>query len=102
MWYEEEGRPEFCVKTQTFSFDVECKRIGYDASKMIRRKDFYRFAEVLVPKIKQINLQGKLDVVLNDRLHASDQFLLREISTLVNFSLGVYPLLKNQTKNNSN
>lgn len=75
IWYQEDGKPEFCVKTQTFSFDVECKRIGYDAARMIRRKDFYRFAEFLLPKIRRIQLKGQLDVVLNERLHASEQYI---------------------------
>ena len=73
IWYTEDNQPEFCVKTPTFSFDVECKRISFDASRKIRRKDFYRFAELLLPRIKQLNLQGTVEIVLEGRLHGSDE-----------------------------
>ena len=74
-WYEVDGKPEYCITTQDFAFDVECKRISNDAFKMIRRRDFYRFAEILIPQITGINLQGKLDLELYDRLHGNNQFI---------------------------
>ena len=75
VWYEADNQPEFCVRTPTFSFDVECKRISFDASRKARRKDFYRFAELLLPKIKQHNLQGTIEIVLEGRLHGSNENL---------------------------
>ncbi len=74
-WYEEDGKPEYCITTPDFAFDVECKRISNDAFKMIRRRDFYRFAEILIPQITGINLQGKLDLELYDRFHGNNQFI---------------------------
>jgi hypothetical protein len=74
-WYEEDGKPEYCITTPGFAFDVECKRISNDAFKKIRRRDFYRFAEILIPQITGINLQGKLDLELYDRFHGNNQFI---------------------------
>jgi hypothetical protein len=74
-WYEVEGKPEYCIKTQDFVFDVECKRISNDAFKKIRRRDFYRFAEILIPQITAKNLQGKLDLELYGRFHSNNQFI---------------------------
>ncbi len=42
---------------------------------MIRRKDFYRFAEILLPKIRRFLLQGNINIVINERLHASDLYI---------------------------
>lgn len=77
VWYEDDGqpRPEFKVVTGDFEFDVECKRISVDASRKIRRSDFYRLAEKLVHSIKDLGLAGTLDIALNDRLHSSERHL---------------------------
>ncbi len=70
-WYEEKGCPEFLVKTSNFDLNVECKRVSVDASRKIRRKDFYRLADMLLPKIENQHLQGKIDIILDDRLQGS-------------------------------
>ncbi|MGA8572007.1 MAG: hypothetical protein ACLP7A_15075 [Desulfobaccales bacterium] len=52
-WYEDDSKThsEFLVKTSNFEFNVECKRFNVDLARKIRRKDFYRLAEKLLPAI---------------------------------------------------
>lgn len=81
-WYDEPEKrhAEFCVKTDAFEFDVECKRVNVDASRKIRRRDFYRLAESLLPNIEGMGLMGRLEIVLDDRLHSDNKsiFSLRD------------------------
>ncbi len=93
-WYEEEKRPEFLVKTSNFDLNVECKRVSLDASRKIRRKDFYRLADKLLPKIEKHHMQGKIDIILNDKLHASDQYI-DSLSHQIFDALKSYPKLQN-------
>lgn len=74
-WYEEDGCPEFLVKTPKFDFNVECKRISVDGSRKIRRRDFYRLVEILLPQVESKNLKGTIDLELDDRLHSNNQYL---------------------------
>ena len=76
-WYEDDGnkRPEFKVAADGFEFDVECKRFSVDASRKIRRVDFYRLAEIIIPEISKKSLYGKIDIELNDRLHSSETYI---------------------------
>lgn len=76
-WYEDDGnpRPEFKVTADDFEFDVECKRFSTDASRKIRRVDFYRLAEWLIPEISKKRLCGTIDIELTDRLHSSTSHL---------------------------
>ncbi len=76
-WYEDDGspRPEFKVTADNFEFDVECKRVSTDASRKIRRVDFYRLAEFLIPEISGKGLCGTIDIELKDRLHTSTSHL---------------------------
>lgn len=76
-WYDDSKKrhAEFCVKTDTFEFDVECKRVSVDASRKVRRSDFYRFSELLFPEIEKRGLSGRLEVVLNGRLHSNNPSL---------------------------
>ena len=71
-WYEEDGKPDFLVKGKSLEFNVECKRVTTDASRKIRRKDLYKFAEKIIPKIEKINLKGSINLILNERLHSND------------------------------
>jgi len=77
QWYEDDGHkhPEFLVKTPSFEFDVECKRISVDASRKIRRRDFYRFSEKLNPLVEERGYSGTIDINIQDRLHSSDKYL---------------------------
>lgn len=74
-WYEESNCPDFLVKTKDFDFNVECKRVTVDGSRKIRRRDFYRLVEMVLPRVEELNYIGKIDVELNDRLHSSNQHL---------------------------
>ena len=94
IWYEEEGCPEFLVKTSNFDLNVECKRVSVDASRKIRKKDFYRLADTLLPKIEKQHLQGKIDIILNDRLHSSQQYL-DSLSKQVLETLKIYQKIQN-------
>lgn len=66
---------EFLVKSPDLEFNVECKRISVDASKMIRRRDFYRLADKLIPAVNRLGFCGTIDISLNDKLHAGEKFL---------------------------
>lgn len=70
IWYEDAGdqHPEFAVVTDNFSFDVECKRIGVDTFRKIRRRDFYHLVEALLPEVSGKGLIGRIDLVLLERL----------------------------------
>lgn len=77
IWHEDDSREhsEFLVREPEFEFNVECKRISVDISRKIRRKDFYRLAEKLIPAIENQNYSGQIDIVLHDRLPSSDKYL---------------------------
>ncbi len=85
-WYESglESHSEFLVRTPEFEFNVECKRISVDISRRIRRRDFYRLAEQLIPKISKMGYSGMIDIVLKDKLHCNDKFLNELASQVVN------------------
>jgi hypothetical protein len=70
IWHGDTGEksPEFTVVTDTFEFEVERKRIGVDAFRRIRRRDFYHLFEALLPEVSSRGLAGKIDLVLLDRL----------------------------------
>lgn len=70
IWHEDAGEkhPEFTVVTDDLAFDVECKRIGVDAFRKIRRRDFYHLVEALLPEVSAKGLIGRIDLVLLERL----------------------------------
>lgn len=74
-WYDDEKgtHPEFLVSNSDVSFNVECKRIKMDTSRKIKRKDFYRFAEKLIPQIKKMGLCGKIEIVIDDKLNSNEK-----------------------------
>ena len=84
-WYENglESHSEFLVRAPEFEFNVECKRISVDISRRIRRRDFYRLAEQLIPKIAHMGYSGAIDIVLKDKLHGNDSFLNELASQVV-------------------
>jgi len=69
-WYEDDSskRPEFLVTAPGLQFNVERKWISVDIARKIHRKDFYGFADKLIPHIQKRNYAGKLDIILKDRL----------------------------------
>lgn len=75
VWYTERNKPEFLVVTKEFDFNVECKRVTVDAFRKIRRRDFYRLIERLLPDIHNRNFQGTIDIVLKQRLSGGDHHL---------------------------
>lgn len=77
IWHEDDSKEhsEFLVREPEFEFNVECKRISVDISRKIRRRDFYRLAERLIPAIENQNYSGQIDIVLHDRLPSSDKDL---------------------------
>lgn len=77
QWHENNSIPhsEFLVKSPEFEFNVECKRISIDASRKIRRRDFYRLADKIIPKIQRQGYSGYIDIALKERLHGDDKFL---------------------------
>lgn len=74
-WYENDSirHSEFLVKTPDHSFNVECKRISMDSSRKIRRRDFYRLAELIISGTP--NHYGRIDIKIRDRLHGDNHFL---------------------------
>jgi hypothetical protein len=86
VWYEDDSNPhpEYLAKASDFQFNVECKRISIDASKKIRRRDFYRFAEKIISKLAQHNYSGTINVLIDDRLHGNDQFIDRLSTEILN------------------
>lgn len=77
LWHENDSTPhsEFLVKTPDFEFNVECKRISTDASRRIRRRDFYRLAEKFIPCVEKRGYSGVIDITINDRIHGNDGFI---------------------------
>jgi len=73
QWYEDDSarHAEYLVQAPSFAFDVECKRISVDIARKIHRKDFYGFADRLIPEIEKRNYAGRVDVILEDRLKSS-------------------------------
>lgn len=85
-WYESalKSHSEFLVRAPELEFDVECKRISVDISRRIRKRDFYRLAEQLIPKISKMGYSGMIDIVLKDKLHCNDKFLNELANEAVN------------------
>ena len=75
QWHENAATPhsEFLIQSPQLEFNVECKRVSVDAFKRIRRKDFYRLAERIIPYIEGKGYSGSIDINLSDRLHADDK-----------------------------
>lgn len=73
QWYEDDGEkhPEFIVKTPNLDFNVECKRISVDISRRIKRQDFHRFVQELLPDIEKQGYAGNVDIVLDGRLDSN-------------------------------
>lgn len=90
VWYDSINKhPEFRVITDTLEFNVECKRISVDASRKIRRSDFYRFMEMLVPNLVDTKITGNIEIILNSRLQSSNV-------TLKQVSLRILKHIKNR------
>lgn len=69
-WYEADSdkHPEFAVKAPDLDFDVEYKWISVDIARKIHRRDFYRFADQLIPRIAKRKYAGRIDITLKNRL----------------------------------
>jgi hypothetical protein len=95
-WYEEDGCPEFLVKTPQVNFNVECKRISVDGSRKIRRRDFYRLTDILLPKVEKMNIKGSIDIELDARLHSSYDYLenlsFEILDCIKSHAVGSYPI----------
>lgn len=86
QWYEDdsEKHPEFIVKTPNFDFNVECKRVSVDISRKIKRQDFNRFVQELLPEIEKQSYTGNVDIVLDGRLYSNQiDALASEILELI-------------------
>lgn len=70
QWYEDDGEkhPEFLVKTPDFDFNVECKKIGVDTSRKVKREDFNRLIQMVLPEVEKQGYGGNIDIILNGRL----------------------------------
>jgi|GEM_PF-1408843 hypothetical protein len=83
-WYDySKTHSEFLVKTPIFDFNVECKRFNVDLARKIRRKDFYRLAEKLLPAIEEKGYSGIIDIKLKDRLHSNEDYLKELTSQII-------------------
>jgi hypothetical protein len=58
---------DFGVTHPQIDFDVECKHVSVDAFRKIRRRDFYKLAEMLIAPIEERSLSGSVDIVLEFR-----------------------------------
>ena len=85
QWYKDDGKkhPEFLVKTPDFNFNVECKRISVDISRKIKREDFNRFIQTILPEVNKLGYGGNIDVILDGRLDGA------HINTLSSDILGL-------------
>jgi len=66
---------EFLVKSESLEFLVECKRVSIDLSRKIRRRDFYRLAEKLLPSVQSLGFCGIVNITLSGRLHSNDNYI---------------------------
>jgi hypothetical protein len=85
-WAEQSHEPhhEFAAVCGGNAINIECKRIGLDSFRRIRRTDFYRFADALLPNIEKRNLCGKISVVVDDKLpHTASELTLFVESVLL-------------------
>jgi hypothetical protein len=76
LWHETTvSHSEFLAVCGKFEFNVECKRISMDASRRVRRQDFYRLADKIIPPVRKQGYSGTIDIALTDRLHSNDGFI---------------------------
>lgn len=76
FWHEARGpHSEFLAVCGSVEFNVECKRISMDASRRVRRQDFYRLADKIIPHVRKQGYSGTIDVALTDRLHSNEGFI---------------------------
>jgi len=85
QWYEDKGEkhPEFLVKTPDFDFNVECKKISVDISRKVKREDFNRLIQMVLPEVEKQGYGGNIDIILNGRLDST------HINTLSSDILGL-------------
>ena len=75
IWKEsDQPQHEFTVVNNKLSFNVECKRISVDSFRKIKRDDFYRLVEILLPGIKSRNMAGTIELILHNKLEKSESF----------------------------
>ena len=76
LWHEATvPHSEFLAVCGSFEFNVECKRISMDASRRVRRQDFYRLADKIIPAVRKQGYSGTIDVALTDKMHSNDGFI---------------------------
>lgn len=88
-WYEDlgENRPEFCVKSPEYEFDVECKTINVNTFRKIRRQDFYYFVDIIIPAIQEKDLMGNIYLTFNNRLPKDIKKLRAIVVEIVEFTV---------------
>jgi len=75
-WSEDHGKqPEYLIKNKALAFNVECKRFNVDTARKIRRRDFYRLADVLLPVIRERGYGGQVAIDLPGALGHDDASL---------------------------
>jgi len=77
IWPEEPNKrkPEFIAQKDGVKIQVECKKISVDTSIKIRRSDFYKLTDLILPEITQAKLMGKLEIILTPGFMIDDEFL---------------------------
>lgn len=83
-WLKDTGskKSEFQLSLEGKELEVECKRIGVDAFRKIRRPDFYRLCDYILPNLQTLKLTGEIKLVLVDNLPKNDD-KLRSISSQI-------------------
>lgn len=81
-WSDDTGerRTEFQAEKAGLVFDVECKRVTPDAKQPLKRADVLRLADYLRPIIQQLELGGRVEILLTKAIPRGNQ----EIVTLGN------------------
>lgn len=77
QWLEDTGskKSEFNLSLKGKELEVECKRVGVDAFRKIKRPDFYRFSDYIIPNLQNLKLTGEIQLILEDNLPKSDDKL---------------------------
>ena len=94
QWQEDTGlkKSEFNLTLDGKELEVECKRIGVDAFRKIKRPDFYRLCDYLIPNLKNLKITGEIILLLENDLPRNDD-------KLRSFSNSILLLIENNNLN---
>lgn len=74
--------PEFIAISSDREIEVECKTKRADAGRRIERPRFYRLSDLIIEKLRKLNLMGKISITTSGRLPSADKWKRQLLESL--------------------